>query len=99
MPTPDLTVKDDLLAETEGRLDRLRREFDEGNISGRRDDLRHIWGSGAVADAMGDFVNNWDHYRKKLNSGIQSVGEMVSSTRETFKATDENLQKSMAGKG
>jgi hypothetical protein len=88
----DLKVTDQVLADAERLLAKLHHEF--SGIKAHRDELHHIWGSGAVAGAMDSFVNNWAWYRKKLLSGIESVGGLVGSARETFKQTDEHLAKS-----
>ena len=94
----DLVVKDELLEDSEKRLRRLSHEFDEANIAHHKDEIRHIWGCDTLADTMGDFVDNWDYYRKKLLGNINSVGEMVSATREAFNSTDEKLKKNLSGK-
>ncbi|MFF7155543.1 hypothetical protein [Streptomyces sp. NPDC008139] len=88
----DLKVTDQVLADSERLLTKLHFEFK--SIKAHRDDLHHIWGSGAVAGAMDAFVNNWAWYRKKLIGGIESVGGLVGAARETFKQTDEHLAKS-----
>jgi len=87
----DLKVTDDVLADSERLLTRLHSEF--GGIGHHRDDLRHVWGAGEVAGAMDSFVDNWSWYRKKLLSSIESVGGLVSSSRETFRETDRHLAK------
>lgn len=85
----DLMVTDDVLADAERLLTRLHSEF--GGIGHHRDELRHVWGSGDVADAMDAFVDNWSWYRKKLLSSIEAVGGLVGSARETFRETDRHL--------
>jgi hypothetical protein len=85
----DLRVTDDVLADAERLLGMLHAEF--GSIDGQRDDLRHIWGADPVAGAMGSFVDNWSWHRKKLLGGIESVGGLVGSARETFRRTDRHL--------
>lgn len=85
----DLKVTDQVLAECERRLSALRAEFT--GISAHRDDLRHVWGSADMAGAMAAFVDNWAWYRKKLLSGIESVGGLVTSARETFRETERQL--------
>ncbi|MFC4033638.1 WXG100 family type VII secretion target [Streptomyces polygonati] len=85
----DLQVTDEVLSDAERLLGRLYGEF--RTISARRDELHDVWGSGAVADAMDAFVDNWSRYRKKLLTRIDSVGELVGSARETFRQTDQRL--------
>ncbi|SEN07858.1 hypothetical protein [Actinacidiphila rubida] len=87
----DLRVTDDVLADAERLLAQLHAEF--GGIRHHRDDLRHVWGSGAVSGAMDSFVDNWSWYRKKLLSSIESVGGLVSSARDTFREADRHLAK------
>ena len=59
----DLIVNVDLLVESETRLKGIQRELK--SLDNRKDDMRPYWGSGEVADAMGEFVDNWDDYRTK----------------------------------
>lgn len=87
----DLEVTDSVLADAEGLLGRIHAEF--SGIGEHRDELRHAWGSGAMAGAMGSFVDNWSWYRKKLLTSIESVGGLVGSARETFRQTDQQLAK------
>jgi hypothetical protein len=85
----DLQVDDHVLAESELRLARLHSEF--RHLDDQRDHLHALWGAGAFADAMDDFFDNWVRYRKKLISGIEAVGTLVSETRSTFREVDERL--------
>ncbi|MFE1286923.1 hypothetical protein [Streptomyces sp. NPDC058751] len=91
MADPDLTVDYDFLADSERMLGQLKRTFKD--IENRRDDMRRHWGSGAIADAMGDFVDNWDDYRTKLIEGIESVGQQVAGTKKAFEELDHKLSK------
>jgi hypothetical protein len=88
----DLRVTDHVLGDAERQLVKLHAEF--GGISAHRDGLRPVWGSAEIAGAMDAFVDNWVWYRKKLLSGIESVGGLVASARETFRETDHHLAKS-----
>ncbi|WP_329132925.1 hypothetical protein OG552_14475 [Streptomyces sp. NBC_01476] len=85
----DLQVTDEVLADAERLLSRLYGEFRE--VAAHRDELHDAWGSGAVAGAMGDFVDNWSSYRQKLLTRIESVGGLVGSARDTFRQTDQRL--------
>jgi hypothetical protein len=91
---PDLQVNDDVLADSERRLGKLKSEFE--NLEHQKDDLHGVWGSGEITDAMGEFFDNWSHYRKKLLSSIEDVGGMVTTTRKTFANTDNKLAQSTA---
>jgi hypothetical protein len=90
----DLTVDYATLDDSEQSLHRIGQEFE--GATDRRDVLRGAWGSGRVADAMGDFVDNWDRHRKKLLESIKSVGEMCAGTKETFQGTDKQLADELA---
>jgi hypothetical protein len=85
----DLRVTDHVLDDAERLLAKLHAEF--SGISAHRDDLRPVWGSEAVAGAMDAFVDNWAWYRKKLLTRMETVGGLVGSARETFRATDRHL--------
>lgn len=85
----DLQVNDQVLADSELRLSRLRAEF--RHLDDQRDGLHASWGSGAVADAMDGFFDNWVRYRKKLITSIEAVGTLVVETRTTFRRVDEQL--------
>lgn len=91
MTHPDLTVDYDFLADCERKLGKLKKTFED--IENRRDDMRRHWGSGAMTDAMDDFVDNWDDYRARLIESLVSVGELVAGTKTAFKDLDDQLSK------
>ncbi|MEU1145706.1 WXG100 family type VII secretion target [Streptomyces sp. NPDC005863] len=91
MGDPDLTVDYEFLADCERKLGQLKRTFED--IENRRDDMNEHWGSGSVAGAMEDFVNNWDDYRTKLVESIESVGKLVTGSKKAFEDLDEKLAK------
>ncbi|MEU5340985.1 hypothetical protein AB0H18_09135 [Streptomyces sp. NPDC020766] len=91
MASPDLTVDYEFLADSERKLGQLGRTFKD--IENRRDDMKQHWGSGAIAEAMDDFVDNWDDYRTKLIEGIESVGKLVAGTKKAFEDLDDDLSK------
>ncbi len=91
---PDLQVNDDVLADSERRLGKLKSEFD--SLDHQKEDLQGVWGSGDIAGAMDEFFDNWSHYRKKLLASIEDVGGMVSTTRKTFTKADDKLAESSA---
>nr|WP_206440273.1 hypothetical protein [Streptomyces scabichelini] len=86
-----MTVDFEFLAESERKLGQLERTFKD--IENRRDDMREHWGSGEIADVMGDFVDNWDDYRTKLIEGIESVGKLVAGTKKAFEDLEKQLSK------
>jgi hypothetical protein len=91
MSDSDLTVDYEFLADCERKLGQLKRTFED--IENRRDDMDKHWGSGAIAEVMGDFVDNWDYYRAQLVDSLTSVGEMVAGTKKAFQGLDEELAK------
>ncbi|MEU1875107.1 uncharacterized protein YukE [Streptomyces ambofaciens] len=91
MGEPDLTVDYDFLADCERKLGQLKKTFED--IESRRDDMKEHWGSGAVAGAMEDFVDNWDDYRTRLVESIESVGGLVAGSKKAFEDLDEQLAK------
>ncbi|MFE6633778.1 WXG100 family type VII secretion target [Streptomyces tendae] len=91
MGDPDLTVDFDFLRDCERKLGQLKRTFED--IENRRDDMKEHWGSGSVADAMEDFVDNWDDYRTRLIESIESVGKLVGGSRKAFQDLDDELAK------
>jgi predicted protein tyrosine phosphatase len=91
MSDSDLTVDYEFLADCERKLGQLKKTFED--IENRRDDMDRHWGSGAIADVMVDFVDNWDDYRTRLVESLKSVGEMAAGTKKAFKGLDEQLAK------
>ncbi|MEU4997442.1 hypothetical protein [Streptomyces sp. NPDC021622] len=91
MADPDLTVDFEFLAESERTLSQLKTTFE--GLEKRRDDMHKHWGSGEIAEAMGDFVDNWDDYRTKLIEGIESTGKLVSGTKKAFEDLEKQLSK------
>ncbi|MFC8129843.1 WXG100 family type VII secretion target [Streptomyces sp. NPDC057302] len=95
MSDSDLTVDYEFLSTCESQLGSLQTTFKD--IENRRDDMDKHWGAGKIADAMGDFVDNWDDYRTKLIEGLEATGKLVAETKKSFEKLDEDLAK--AGKG
>ncbi|WP_328495773.1 hypothetical protein OHS59_25835 [Streptomyces sp. NBC_00414] len=94
----DLRVNVELLSESESRLKNLKKEFN--NLGNRADDMRPYWGSDDIADAMGEFVDNWDDYRAKMIDNIDTVGKLAKSTMDGFGGLDGDLAKGLQeGKG
>ncbi|GAA3099904.1 hypothetical protein ACFQ0X_36390 [Streptomyces rectiviolaceus] len=93
----NLTVDYEFLNSCERQLGNLRSTFKD--IENRRDDMEKHWGAGSIADAMGDFVDNWDDYRTRLIEGLESTGKLVAETKKSFEKLDEELAKQSKGKG
>lgn len=85
----DLRVNIDLLVSSESRLKNLNKEFK--NLGTRKDDMHPYWGSGEIADAMDEFVDNWDDYRAKMLDNIDTVGKLIKSTIDGFTGLDRDL--------
>ena len=91
----DLRVNYAALEDSQRDLQTIKSEFE--NCARRKDELRGVWGSGDVADAMGEFVDNWDRHRKELVEQLTAVGDMVTNTLQTFRDTDEKLAANCQG--
>ncbi|MEU5684994.1 hypothetical protein DEJ48_16555 [Streptomyces venezuelae] len=89
MSGPDLTVDFDFLTDSERKLGQLKKTFED--IEKRRDEMDKHWGSSEIADAMAQFVDNWDDYRTKLIEGLDSVGKLVSGTKKAFGDLEKQL--------
>ncbi|KQX75018.1 MULTISPECIES: hypothetical protein [Aeromicrobium] len=48
-----------------------------------------------VAEAIDDFVNDWDDKRKKLNDKVEALGEMASKSSEEFTKADLELAEAL----
>ncbi|MGH3800348.1 MAG: hypothetical protein ACRDTD_09500 [Pseudonocardiaceae bacterium] len=95
----DLKVNYPTLDHSERSLQRIATELEGADT--RRDANAGIWGSSDVADAMSDFVDNWDYHRTKLLESLKNVGGMCASARETFAGSDRQLAAELtrAGEG
>ena len=91
MNDSDLTVDYEFLADCERKLGQLKKTFED--IENRRDDMDKHWGSGAMAEVMRKFVDNWDDYRTRLVESLESVGKLVAGTKKAFVELDEELAK------
>jgi hypothetical protein len=92
----DLKVDYQLLDSIERSLTSLYLEF--SNLQAQTGDYDGAMGSGDVASAMDGFAGNWNDHRKDLLSSIQSLGKMVSETRQQFQDTDNKLKGSLTQK-
>jgi hypothetical protein len=96
IPLADLKVDYQLLDSIESSLSSLLSEFQ--NIKAQTGGYDGDMGSGAVASAMDGFAGNWDDHRKNLISSIQSLGKMVSETKQQFRNADDKLSKTLTQK-
>lgn len=88
---PDLKVDYTLLATSARQLSQIRREFN--GLEEWKQDIAALLGDQRVQDAMGAFVDNWDHNRKRLVEEVETVGKMIKTTSEAFSDLDDTLAK------
>lgn len=86
---PDLCVDGRLLSRTVDCLTALRHEFDA--LTGRQDASRNDWGSNDIAEAMEDFVDNWDNNRRRISGALGATASMAQSCLTEFAAVDTRL--------
>lgn len=92
----DLKVDYQLLDSIERSLSSLLSEFQ--NIQAQTGGYDRAMGSGDVASAMDGFAGNWNDHRKNLISSIQSLGKMVSETKQQFQNADNKLKTTLTQK-
>jgi hypothetical protein len=92
----DLKVDYQLLDAIEHNLSNLVSQFE--HIETQTSSYDGAMGSGDIAGAMGNFAGNWDYHRKQMVSSMQSLGTMVSETRQQFQGTDDKLKTSLTNK-
>ncbi len=54
-----------------------------------------VLGSGELAEAMDEFVDNWEIHRKKLVSSVEAHEKMATDSAEAYESTDEGLAKEL----
>ncbi|MET8554114.1 hypothetical protein ABZV64_03975 [Streptomyces sp. NPDC004959] len=85
----DLRVDLALLGRSADRLARLQREFRD--IDDRADHLARLVGSAELASAVGEFADNWDDNRSRLLTSLDTVGHLLTHSRDSFLALDAGL--------
>ena len=93
----DLKVNYASLDDSERSLQQIATELEGADA--RRAANADIWGSSDIAEAMDEFVGNWDRHRKQLVESLRSVGEMCASSRGCFTGADQQLSSKLAGAG
>lgn len=58
-----------------------------------------VLGSGELASAMDDFVDNWKIHRKKLVSAVEAHQKMAIDSAEAYEDTDQGLAKELTKHG
>ena len=94
---PDLKVDYATLDHSERSLQRIATELEGADA--RRDANARIWGSSDVADAMREFVDNWDRHRRHQIESLASVAEMCATAKESFAGADRQLAAELTGPG
>ncbi|MFI8530425.1 hypothetical protein ACIGMX_09260 [Streptomyces aquilus] len=84
-----LVVDYELLESSKTNLKDIKKALK--GIDDHRDDIHDIWGHGSIADKMGDFVNNWDNYRRELLENVGELGKHVEVALKSFEKLDLDL--------
>jgi len=94
--TADLTYDPDRLATLASQLGAITQ-----NLKSDRDlkgydveDVSHQ----KVADAIDDFVNDWDDKRNKLTEKVESIGQMAEKSHDEFTKVDLDLAAALTEK-
>lgn len=58
-----------------------------------------VLGSGELAGAMDEFVDNWKIHRDKLISSVDAHQKMATDSAEAYENTDEGLAKELTKHG
>jgi hypothetical protein len=54
-----------------------------------------VLGSGELADAMDEFVDNWKIHRNKLVASVEAHQKMALDSAEAYENTDEGLAREL----
>lgn len=54
-----------------------------------------VLGLGGLAEAMDDFVHNWDIHRGKLISAVEAHEKMATASADAYEHTDTELAKEL----
>jgi hypothetical protein len=92
----DLKVDYQLLDSTERTLSGLISEFQ--NMQAQESAYTGVLGSGDIASAMNGFADNWSDHKKTLLGAMQTLGTMVSETKQKFAEADKKLASSLTHK-
>ncbi|MFA3875270.1 hypothetical protein ABS735_16485 [Streptomyces sp. MMCC 100] len=87
----DLIVDLQLLTTSAKQLKEIQIEF--RGLGAWKDDIKSVVGAPELKEAMTDFIGNWDKNRKRLIESLETVGKMVSGTRDAFEGLDDELSK------
>jgi uncharacterized protein YukE len=92
---PDLKVDYDLLQACEANLQFVDDQFKGLHTQVHDLDSGSGWGASQIQDAMGQFSDNWNYHRGKLESAIEALLTMLKQTKDTFMQADEQLAKQL----
>lgn len=87
----DLVVDLQLLTTSAKQLKAIQTEFQD--LGAWKDDIKSVVGAPELKEAMTDFIDNWDDNRKRLVESLETIGKMVSGTRDAFEGLDGELSK------
>ncbi|PNG20884.1 hypothetical protein [Streptomyces cahuitamycinicus] len=62
-------------------------------IDKHHDDIHDIWGHDTIAGKMGQFVSNWDNYRRELLENVKDLSKHVETALTSFEKLDLDLKK------
>lgn len=85
----DLETLGDQLGDLHGKLK------DDGRL---KELNKEEVGHNKVAEAIDDFVNDWDDKRNKLNDKVEALAKMASSSSEEFTKADLELAEALKQK-
>lgn len=92
----DLKVDYAVLSSSELALGRIAAELE--SAAHHRDELSDVWGSSEVADAMREFVDNWDRHRAGLLEAVKNVGSLCASTTAAFRDVERQFTDALTGR-
>jgi predicted methyltransferase MtxX (methanogen marker protein 4) len=92
----DLKVDYQLLDSIERDLSNLVSQFE--HIETQTESYDEAMGSSDIVSAMGSFSGNWVYHRKQMVGSMQTLGQLVSSTKTYFQDTDNRLKSSLTKK-
>jgi uncharacterized protein YukE len=93
----DLVVDYAVLEASATSLARIGREFEDA--TSQCDHVRGCLGSGALADAMDEFVGNWNRHRQEVVSAIHDLDGATRSVMESFAQADRGLGQGLETRG
>ncbi|WP_432095124.1 hypothetical protein [Streptomyces sp. bgisy100] len=91
-----LVVDYTLLGSSKSNLREINKALKDIDSHGK--DIRDIWGHDSIADKMGEFVTNWDNYRRELVDNVEDLGNHVEGALKSFDKRDLDLKNAIEKK-